>query len=109
MAPPIQLIIDGTGAVPALAELQVLPGLTVDAPTPTGGATRTVDLLTVTANIVTITGGLATVELLRQWYTAWRRGKGNKTIDKVVIIAGDQRLLLENLSQEQLARIVETL
>ena len=111
MTQSIQLVIDGTGAGPATAELRTLPGLTIttDNNLPTGGVTRSLDLLTVTANIVTITGGLAVAELIRQWYREWRQGKANKTIEKVVIIAGNQRLLLENTTKEQLAKILETL
>ena len=111
MTHPIQFVIDGTGAGPATAELRTLPGLTIDTigdPSP-GGTTRDLDLLTVTANIVTITSGLAVAELIRQWYREWRQGKANKTIDKVVIIAGDQRLLLENTTKEQLAKILDAL
>jgi len=105
----IQLIIDGPGAGPAAAELRTLPGLTLTTDqTATGPATRSGDALTVIANIVTITGGLATAELIRQWYQTWRQGKANKPIDKVVIIAGDQRLLLEHTTKEQLAKILET-
>lgn len=110
MAQSIQLIIDGTGASPAAAALRALPGLTVaTADDQATGATRGLDLLTVTANIVTITSGLAVAELLRQWYREWRQGKENKTIDKVIIIAGNQRLLLENTTKEQLAKILETM
>ncbi|MCX6048514.1 MAG: hypothetical protein NT075_25705 [Chloroflexi bacterium] len=110
MTQSIQLVIDGTGAGPAAAELRTLPGLTIttDHNLPTD-ATRNLDLLTVTANVVTIASGLAVAELLRQWYLEWRQGKANRTIDKVLIIAGDQRLLLENMSKEQLAKILETL
>jgi len=110
MTHPIQLVIDGTGAGPATAELRALPGLTIDTVRdPSAGVTRDLDVLTVTANIVTITSGLAVAELIRQWYREWRQGKANKTIDKVVIIAGDQRLLLENTTQEQLAKILDAL
>lgn len=110
MAQPIQLIIDGTGAGSAAAELCTLPGLTITTDsTLTSTATRNVDLLTITANIVTIASGLAVAELLRQWYKEWRQGKENKTIDKVIIIAGTQRLLLENTTKEQLAKILDAL
>lgn len=110
MAQSIQLIIDGTGASPAVAELRALPGLTVTTAADVAtGTTRDLDLLTVTANIVTITSGLAVAELLRQWYKQWRQGKENKTIDKVIIIAGNQRLLLENTTKEQLAKILEAM
>ena len=110
MAQPIQLIIDGTGAGPAAAELHALPGLTVTTNEQgVTGVTRDVDLLTVTANVVTIASGLAVAELLRQWYKEWRQGKAHKTIDKVIIIAGNQRLLLENTTKEQLAKILDAL
>lgn len=109
MTQPIQLIIDGTGAAPAAAELQSLPGITVETEnTATGAPTRDIDLLTVTANIITITGGLATVELLRQWYLEWSRGKDDKVIDKVVLVVGEQRMLFKNTTKEQLIKILET-
>ncbi|MFN8489022.1 MAG: hypothetical protein U0350_15655 [Caldilineaceae bacterium] len=110
MPQSIQLVIAGPGAGPAAAELRTLPGLTITTEQPPPAAvTRSGDALTVIANIVTITGGLATAELIRQWYLAWRRGKADKPIDKVIIIAGEQRLLLEHTSKEQLAKILETL
>ena len=111
MTQAIQLVIDGTGAQPATAELRALPGLTITtAPITTAdGAIAKGDPLTIIANIVTISSGLAVAELLRQWYHEWRQGKNNKTIDKVLIIAGNQRLLLENTTKEQLAKILDTL
>ena len=105
----IQLVIDGAGAEPATAELRALPGLTITTAPIADGATTKGDPLTIIANIVTISSGLAVAELLRQWYHEWRQGKNNKTIDKVLIIAGNQRLLLENTTKEQLVKILDTL
>lgn len=108
MSQSIQLVIDGTGAGPAVTELRTLSGLTITAPAATDAITKG-DPLTIIANIVTVSSGLAVAELLRQWYREWRQGKGDKTIDKVLIIAGDQRLLLEHTTKEQLARILDAL
>jgi hypothetical protein len=108
MTQAIQLVIDGAGAEPATAELRALPGLTITTAPMADGATKG-DPLTIIANIVTISSGLAVAELLRQWYHEWRQCKNNKTIDKVLIIAGNQRLLLENTTKEQLAKILDTL
>ena len=104
----IQFIVEGTGAAPAADELNAYPELTiVEQPAPPG-TTRS-DLLTITANLVTVVGGsLAAAELIRQWYLTWK-GKENKRIDKVVIVAGKQRLLLEDTTTDQLAKILETL
>jgi hypothetical protein len=109
MTQPIQLVIDGTGAEPATAELRALPGLTITTAPMADGAIAKGDPLTIIANIVTISSGLAVAELLRQWYYEWRQGKNNKTLDKVLIIAGNQRLLLENTTKEQIAKILDTL
>lgn len=108
MSHPIQLVIEGTGAGPAAAELATLPGLTVTTTDPTAGATKG-DPLTILANIVTITSGLAVADLLYRWYHDWRQGKADKALDKVIIIAGNQRLLLENTTKAQLAKILATL
>jgi len=75
----IQLIIDGAGAEPATAELRALPGLTITTAPMADSATPKGDPLTIIANIVTISSGLAVAELLRQWYHEWRQGKNNKS------------------------------
>ncbi|MFZ4658904.1 MAG: hypothetical protein ACOYNY_17970 [Caldilineaceae bacterium] len=108
MSQPIQLVIEGVGAAPATAELRTLPGLTITT-APAADASHKGDPLTIIANIVTISSGLALAELIRQWYREWRQGKGDKPIDKVLIIAGNQRLLLENTTKEQLVKILDAL
>jgi hypothetical protein len=103
----IQVAIAGTDAVVATEALLAIDGISgtyaVDSETDKEGILITI------ATIVGLVGGtLAIAEQIRKWYQAYRSGKDQKTIEKVVLVsASGQRLLLENATTEQIKALLD--
>jgi hypothetical protein len=105
----IQVAIAGQDAVAATTALLAIDGLSgnyvVESEAEREG------ILTTIATIVALVGGtMAIAEQIRQWYRAYRSGKDNQTIEKVVLVSqSGQRLLLENATTEDIKALLDTL
>ena len=84
---PLQIAIEGPGAVNAAKALTDIPNLFGDRQTPDG--TQREGVMAVIAAIVCIAGGtLAAAEQIRKWYQERKKVNSGKTITKAVL---DQR------------------
>jgi len=66
-------------------------------------------VLTTIATIVAIVGGTMTIaEKLYNWYQKYKQQNSGKSIEKAMIIMDDgQRFLLENVTLEQLKKLLD--
>ncbi|BAS59509.1 hypothetical protein NIES2135_09620 [Leptolyngbya boryana NIES-2135] len=103
----IQFAIEGQDAVLAAQELVSLDG--IQGSWTTDDTARKEGTIAVIASVIAIVGGtVAIAEQIRKWYKEYKQGKSGTTIDKVVIVCGSQRLLLENASAEQIQKVLES-
>jgi hypothetical protein len=104
----IDLVIEGEAAQQAAADLAAIDGLTVSVSRPQGdGPDKELITLAVIASIVGIASGVATVaDLIIQWRSRWKAARG-APVEKVVLVVGDRRVLLERLSDDELAALLK--
>jgi len=101
------LLMEGSGAREAAEALGELPGLTVDITERHADESRKdLVVLSVVATVVTIVGSVFTVadQIIR-----WRREQKEKrpvTIERVIIVRGDQRFLLDGLDTAELTDLL---
>ena len=104
----IKIAIAGTAADEAARSLFQIEGLTGNyeadtAVTRDGG-------LTVVATVIGIVGGtMAIAEQIRKWYESYKSRQDVKKIEKVLIVTPNGRLLLENATVEDIAKVLEPL
>ena len=104
----IKIAIEGTAADEAARSLFQIKGLTGDYETDTevtrdGG-------LTVVATVLGIVGGtMAIAEQIYQWYERYKSRQSVKTVEKVLIVTPNGRLLLENATVEEISKAIEPL
>lgn len=106
----LQLVIEGSGAVEASAELLAEPQVTGQWQTvETAQAKEILTTLTTIATIVGIVGGTAAfAEQLRAWWEKWRAAPTTKKLEKVILITRDgRRFELRNLTAKELAALLE--
>ena len=105
----MKIEIQGQDAVQATEELLSIEGLEGSYET-VSEVEREGTLVTI-ATIVAITAGTMTIaEKLYQWgqkYQKSRQNLGGARIEKVVIINGDKRILLENASPQEIQKVLE--
>ena len=66
--------------------------------------------LTVVATVIGIVGGtMAIAEQIRKWYAEYKARQSPKTIEKVLIVTANGRLLLEGATVEEIAKVLEPL
>ncbi len=105
---PLQVAIEGIGAVDAAKALIDLPNLSGDWQTPKG--TQREGMLAVIVDIVTIAGGaLAAAEQIRRWYQESKKADTGRTITKAVLVGKDKRVLLEGATVEEIKMVLESL
>ncbi len=104
----IELVIEGEAAEQAAADLAAIDGLTVNVSRPAGdGPKKELITLAVIASIVGIASGLATVsDLIVQWRRRWKSSRGAQ-VEKIVLVVGERRVLLDRLSEEELAALLK--
>ncbi|MFI8992685.1 hypothetical protein [Streptomyces sp. NPDC053542] len=104
----LQLLIEGEAAGRAAEELTDINGLSVELSHPEeAGPVREPVTLTVIATVAGILSGSATVaDLVLKWY---RRHKDapDTPIEKVVLVHGDRRVLLDQVTVGQLADLLQ--
>jgi len=104
----IKFAIAGTAAEEAARSLFEIDGLQGDYAqdsevTRDGG-------LTVIATVVGLVGGtMAIAEQIRKWYEDYKSRQGVKKIEKVLIVTPNGRLLLENATIEEIAKVLAPL
>lgn len=105
---PIELEIEGSGAIAATNELKQFDGIDITYETEDGDTKEAV--LATIATIVGITAG--TIEIakkLQEWYQKYRHHTPTSRIEKVVLIGRNgQRILLENATIEQIKQILDS-
>ncbi|MBW4465330.1 MAG: hypothetical protein KME07_07810 [Pegethrix bostrychoides GSE-TBD4-15B] len=107
MTAEILLEIEGEGAVVATEALFDRPELVGRWET-TGEDERDGGLATVGVIVGIVGGVMAIAEQIRKWYQEYRAKPGKK-LDKVLIITPHGRLLLEDATIEQIAKVLEPL
>ena len=105
---PLQIAIEGPGAVDAAKALTDIPNLSGDRQTPDG--TQREGVMAVIATIVGIAGGTpAAAEQIRKWYRERKKTNSGKTITKAVLVGKDKRVLLEKATIEDIQAVLESL
>ena len=105
---PLQIAIEGTGAVNAAKALMDLPDLSGDWHTP--DEIQREGVLAAIAVIVGIVGGtLAAAEQIRKWYQEYKNTTPDRTITKAVLVGKDKRVLLEGATIEEIKTVLESL
>jgi hypothetical protein len=104
--PAIELEIEGSGAIAATEALTQLEGLSVTYEAE-GDDTKETVLATI-ATIVGITAGtLEIAKTLYEWYQKYRKQTPTR-IEKVVLVGRNgRRILLENVSIDQIKQILD--
>ncbi|AGY59492.1 hypothetical protein [Gloeobacter kilaueensis] len=113
---PIELVIEGEGAVSAAAELLREPDIEgFQEPLDASGKREPITLAAV-ATIVSIAGGtisgvsglVSLAEKIHQWYSKRKQTKEANKITKVLLIGSNgKRLLLEGATPEQIRKVLE--
>jgi hypothetical protein len=105
---PLQIAIEGPGAVDAAKALTDLPNLFGDWQTPDG--TQREGVMAVIATVVGIVGGtLTAAEQIRKWYRERKKTNSDKTITKAVLVGKNKRVLLEDAAIEDIQAVLESL
>jgi len=104
----VQILVQGRDAGRAAAELVTLSegaARLEESATPKDHK----DPLTVAASVIGIVAGsVAVAEQLVRWCRRWREGGGqgaSRSVERIVVVVGDRRLLLENLDTDDLERL----
>ena len=104
----IKIAIEGTAATEAAQALFEIEGISGeyevnDEVTRDGG-------LTAIATVVGLVGGtMAIAEQIYQWYERYKSRQSIKTVEKVLIVTPNGRLLLENATIEEISKAIEPL
>jgi hypothetical protein len=91
----IQFEVQGQDAVAATEELLSISGVSGNYETESE-AEREGTLATIGVIVGIVGGAIAIAEQIRKWYQEYKQGKSGKTIDYVLIVRGDKRLLLKD-------------
>ena len=105
---PIQLEIEGVGAIPATESLLALEG--IDVTYETVGKNTKEGTLAAIASIVAITVGTMDIaSRLHQWYATHKQTDSSQRIEQVVLVDRQgQRVLMANASIEQIKAVLES-
>ncbi len=113
-----RLLIEGREADLAAADLALIPGLTVTVEVLSGQGPEK-DLpttLTAVATVVGMAGGVASIsDHILMWRDRWRKSHGRPgeqpaketRVEKIVLIRGDRRELLDNVTAEIVSKALE--
>lgn len=91
----IQFEVQGQDAVTATEELLSISGVSGNYETESE-AEKEGTLATIGVIVGIVGGAIAIAEQIRKWYQEYKQGKAGKTIDYVLIVRGDKRLLLKD-------------
>lgn len=111
MARTWQIALEGVEAREAITALKAAPELDVQWEEKQE-ATREPGILAILATVVAMAGTVVTIaEQIRKWRDTWQaRRKGEqKTIEKIILIDGDRRLILDNATEEQIVDFIKKL
>jgi hypothetical protein len=100
----IQIYIEGTGAIVAAESLFANPQINGTWEAESEATRGWQDQLVVTGAIVSIVAGtIQTADILHSWYA---EGRSTQAIQKVVIIRGSERLILEGATATDIQKIL---
>lgn len=106
-----QIALEGTGAREAIESLNESPELDLQWEEK-DEITREAGILAILATVVAMTGGvIAIAEQIRKWRDLWeeQRKNGSKVIEKIILIDGDRRLVLDNATEDQIIDFIKKL
>jgi len=104
-----QIALEGTSAKEAIESLNESPELDLRWEEK-DETTREVGILAILATVVAMTGGvIAIAEQIRKWRDLWkeRSKNGNKVIEKIILIDGNRRLVLDNATEDQIIDFIK--
>jgi hypothetical protein len=106
-----QIALEGTSAKEAIESLNESPELELQWEEKKE-TTREAGTLAILATVIAMTDGvLAIAEQIRKWRDLWkeRSKNGNKVIERIILINGDRRLVLDNATEDQIIDFIKKL
>ncbi len=100
----VQLAIEGKGAVAAAEALIASPDISgMWQPT---NATKRENVVSVIVNISLGASGDKLSQEINNWYLKYKQAQAEQKIDKVVLVANGKRLVVENITLEEIRKVL---
>lgn len=109
MSTPLQIALEGADSRAAIEALNESPELKLEWQENKEVTRELATTLALLATVISMTGTtIAIAEQIRKWRDLWkaRTKDGKKTIDKVVLINGDRRIVLDNTTEEKIVEFL---
>jgi hypothetical protein len=106
-----QIVVEGSAAEAAMTALDEAPDLQLRWERADEAARDPATIAIIASVIGAVGGAVAIAEQLREWRDLWvkRDAGGGRVIERIILVDGDRRLLLDNASKEQIIEFIKKL